>query len=480
MTLLQILAFAGLGLVSVLILPASWRRWVWFITCLLAIYWLQPSTPIRNLDFWFPTLAVLLTILSWAATQNSAPPSNNSWVALFLAGAGVAFIGLTRYLEPLCCLTPTRPPPFWQIGIFLIISGALTLLILYRFPRRPWLLDGLSVLLILFFILIKSPILGQAVSAGLRIETGQPVELASALDLRWLGYSYLAFRLIHTLRDARTGRLPALALDEYLTYSLFWSTYTAGPIDRLTHFSTDLRQALNQQMSLVIDPRNPIWSGIWRITWGIFKKFALADTLALIALNETNASQVVSTGWMWLLLYAFSLRIYLDFSGYTDIAIGLGSLVGLKLPENFDRPYFKPNLTAFWNSWHITLAQWFRAYFFNPFTRTLRSKAGNLPTWLVIWLTQVCTMGLIGLWHGITWNFLIWGVWHGFGLFIHNRWLDWQRSRGSSSPTPGWREKLARTTGWFLTFHYVTLSWVWFALPTPQIARLVFSRLLGL
>ena len=86
------------------------------------------------------------------------------------------------------------------------------------------------------------------------------------------------------------------------------------------------------------------------------------------------------------MLYAFALRIYFDFSGYTDIAIGLGQLMGVNLPENFDRPYIKPNLTAFWNSWHITLAQWFRAYFFNPLTRALHRSNKNFPAVSIIFL----------------------------------------------------------------------------------------------
>ncbi len=480
MTLIQILVFAGFGLGTIILLPGSWRRWGWFLASLVALYWLQPSTPIRNLDFWFPSVSILLTQLCWATTQKSEPLTKRSWQGLLLASASIGAVGLTRYLEPLCCLTPTRPPPFWQIGLVLAFGIVLTLLIQRQVIRRSWLLDSLSLLLILFFILLKSPVLGQAVSEALRSQTGQTLGLASAFDLRWLGFSYLAFRLLHTLRDARAGRLPGVELDEYLTYALFWSTFTAGPIDRLVRFSADLRQAVNQKVSLVFDPHNPIWLGIWRILWGIFKKFALADTLALIALNDTNANQIASPGWMWLFLYAYSFRIYLDFSGYTDIAIGLGSLIGLKLPENFDRPYLKSNLTAFWNSWHITLALWFRAYFFNPVTRSMRSGKKTLPAWTIIWIVQVSTMGLIGLWHGITWNFLIWGVWHGVGLFIHNRWLDWQRTRVTEAPITSWRQNISHGFAWFLTFNFVTLGWVWFALSDFSQALSVFRQLFGI
>ncbi len=101
-------------------------------------------------------------------------------------------------------------------------------------------------------------------------------------------------------------------------------------------------------------------AGLTRILTGCLKKFVLADSLALFALNPQNAVQTASAAWMWLLLLAYALRIYFDFAGYTDIALGLARLVGLQLPENFDRPYLKQNLTAFWNSWHITLSQWFR------------------------------------------------------------------------------------------------------------------------
>jgi len=190
MTLIQILVFASFGLGSIILLPGSWRRWGWFIASLVALYWLQPSTPIRNLDFWFPSVSILLTILCWATTQKSEPLTKRSWQGLLLASASIAAVGLTRYLEPLCCLTPTRPPPFWQIGLFLGIGLTLTMLIQREAIRRSWLLDSLSLLLIIFFILLKSPVLGQAVSEALRSQTGQPLGLASAFDLRWLGAAY--------------------------------------------------------------------------------------------------------------------------------------------------------------------------------------------------------------------------------------------------------------------------------------------------
>ena len=241
------------------------------------------------------------------------------------------------------------------------------------------------------------------------------------------------------------------------------------------------------------DYRNPaapqlvdVLEGGRRIITGVFKKFVLADLLAIVALNGANALQTQSTLWMWVLVYAYALRIYFDFSGYTDVAIGLGRCFGIKLPENFERPYLKSNLTQFWNSWHITLAQWFRAYFFNPVTRALRTR--KLPGGkaftpsAIIFIGQTGTMLLIGLWHGITWNFVAWGLWHAIGLFAHNRWTDYTRKRAAqteAAPAAPRRQRAMDIIGVVLTFHYVALGWVWFALPNMELSLAVFRKLIG-
>jgi D-alanyl-lipoteichoic acid acyltransferase DltB (MBOAT superfamily) len=315
----------------------------------------------------------------------------------------------------------------------------------------------------------------------MRAMTGQSVELASSLDIPWLGFSFLAFRLLHMLRDYQGGKLPANTLGEAMTFNLFFPTYTAGPIDRLPRYTNELRQVaapLDKTARLQNNSTNLLQGG-QRLVWGLFKKFVLADSLALIALSPQNASQVESTLWMWLMLYAYALRLYFDFAGYTDIAIGLGNIMGFRLPENFDRPYLKGYLTAFWNSWHITLAQWFRAYYFNPLTRGLRSSSAHLSPWIVILIGQFSTMLLIGLWHGLTWNFFLWGAWHGLGLFVHNRWLDWTRLHlNTHTARPPWAW-LTNLGSWALTFNFVSLGWVWFVMPDPQTAGQVMLKLFG-
>jgi alginate O-acetyltransferase complex protein AlgI len=452
----------------------KWRSWSLMIGSLLAIYWFQPSVPIRHLDFWLPTVCIVMTVLIWVFTRAGAPIDGHRNLITGLVISGVILaIGLTRYLGPVCCLTPSLPPSIIQIFlvVFLVISVSLIFL---RFSKgyAGWIYASIIIILGLFVILKSDP-LATTASRILRSMSSQSVQLASPFDIRWLGFSYLSFRLLHTLRDRISGRLPDVTLQEFVIYIIFFPALTAGPIDRIQRFIQDLRQPYRSSTSSIL-------IGIKRIVIGIFSKFVLADGLALFALSSTSAAQVTSVGWLWVMLYAFALRIFFDFSGYTDIAIGMGQLLGINLPENFERPYLKQNLTLFWNSWHITLAQWFRAYFFNPLTRLLRSSQKALPAPLIIFVGQLSTFILIGLWHGINWNFAIWGAWQGFGLFIHNRWSDLIRRKDFDFTGHPSLNRLVNLSSTFLTFNYVALGWVWFTLATPAQSWNTLLKLFGL
>ena len=455
--------------------PGSTKFAPRFLLCasVLAIYWLQPALPIRGLDFWLPTLTLFIAVWGWVLTS---PPEERAWrrnlPTLLLLLALVLVIALTRYFSASGVITPSRPPQVQQILLFLAVSALIIFLISkIRLNSTRWLWIGIAELLLLFVIL-KLPPLTSQVSSWLRSLAGQSPQLASGLDIRWLGFSYIAFRLIHTLRDRQSGRLPLVSLQEYLVYLIFFPALAAGPIDRIERFLKDLRTPLP-----LTSPQ--LTEGGRRFVTGLFKKFVLADLLALMALNPTNADQVQTAGWMWVSVYAYALQIYFDFSGYTDIALGIARWLGFTLPENFHAPYLKPSLTQFWNNWHITLTQWFRSYFFNPITRALRMADHPLPVIWVIFLTQLSTMVLIGLWHGITWNFIAWGAWHGIGLFVNNRWSEWRKSRAGGAE-PSRRLRIASTTlSTLVTFHYVALGWVWFALPSIPLSLHVFARLFG-
>jgi len=455
---------------------------------ILAIYWFQPLLPLRSFDFWLPSLSLALVILTWLITsQPGVWWTRQNTVGIFVIVALVTFLDLSRYFLPEPVLTATTPPQFVQYFVFIVVIGLIILVAAWFARQFRWVIGLTTILLIFILIVLKTPELSLQTSLLFRTLANRAVENASSTDLRWLGFSYIAFRLIHVLRDKsrshqfalsgserdkQLARLPELSLPEFATYVVFFPSLAAGPIDRAERFVQDLRNdfLLSQDETLLAGQR---------IFLGLFKKFVIADALALIALNDALAAQVRTTGWVWVIVYAYAFQIYFDFSGYTDIAIGMASLVGIKLPENFVAPYTRPNLTQFWNNWHMTLTQWFRSYFFNPFNRWMRGFK-NIPAWIMILIGQVATMLLIGLWHGITFNFILWGLWHGLGLFIQNRWSDFIRRR---YPNLGQNTRLQpalQIGGILLTFHFVALGWVFFALSKPALSWLVLRKLFGI
>jgi alginate O-acetyltransferase complex protein AlgI len=472
MTLAYVLISIGTAVLLGIVTRNRWRIQLLLVISTLAIYAFQPVLPIRGLDFWLPTATLALAVLAWIFTT---PPENRPWrrdlpsaIILILVVLSLAF---TRYLGLSTYLTASNPPQLIQVIIALVAFALIAFFIAHYYKKNIVVLLASFIFIILLFIILKVPSLTIYFSGLLRNMNKQSISLAVAQDIRWLGFSYIAFRLLHTIRDRISGRLPPVTLSEYVVYIIFFPTLSAGPIDRIERFVGDLRRPLDLTAADLGESGK-------RLLVGMFKKFAVADLLAMISLNATNAFQVHSIGWAWILLYAFSLQIYFDFSGYTDIAIGMGRLLGFTLPENFKAPYLKPNLTQFWNNWHITLTQWFRSYFFNPLTRALRSGKKNLPIPTVILITQLATMILIGLWHGVTLNFVAWGMWHGLGLFIHNRWSDITRARFLTMS--GQWQSLLNLGGIFITFNFVALGWVFFTLPNISISFTYLRLLFGL
>jgi alginate O-acetyltransferase complex protein AlgI len=295
---------------------------------------------------------------------------------------------------------------------------------------------------------------------------GNPLNLGVAV---WLGFSYLVFRLIHVTVDAHAGRLGDVTLEETLIYALHPASLVAGPIDRARASAAAKRQTTSLA--------DNIHKGLWRILIGVFGKFVVANLLyAFIAVHDMvrNPEQPIGIAWLWLIAYSFYLLA--DFASYTSIAIGFGLLSGLKLPENFDRPYLSPSIALFWRRWHMTLSSWVRDYIFFPLARALRSKAGDRYRAPIQLVCHLATMGAVGLWHGLSGGFLVWGLWHGLGLFVHGQ-LTPHAQRPNPEPTAA--SYLRTAAGIALTFAFVTLGWVFFVADLPTAIR-VFARLFGL
>jgi D-alanyl-lipoteichoic acid acyltransferase DltB (MBOAT superfamily) len=495
--LVAIAVIGAAALVYSSVLPARFRPWFLLLGSIIALYALQAPLAPRFADFILPTALIGLTVAGWwlsrperrallapsgqpphdAPTPRNAP-IRDDWLTLLVIALTIIGLAFFRYVDADFRLTASRPPAPLSVLLTLVEAGlvaAALALILRRLPQRA-VLTGSIVFLVALFVAAKWPPATSAIAGWWRGLTGQDVTLAAPTDLVWLGFSYAAFRLIHTLRDRQTGLLPELGLRDYATYVLFAPAIVAGPIDRAERFVGDLRR-LRELPGLDAGR----WGlGLWRIGQGLFKKFVIADTLAQgLSLTPALAEQTQGTAALWLLLYGYGLRLYFDFGGYTDIAIGLGILFGLRLPENFDRPYTRTNLTTFWQSWHITLSNWARFYIFTPLSRTLLRHERRPSSTVIVLISQLATMLVIGLWHGITWNFFIWGLWHAVGLFAHKQWTDrtrkWYRELQQK---PGPRRAWA-FVGWFITFNYVMLGWVWFLLPTPAAALQTFQKLFG-
>lgn len=477
MTLEHIALFTAFSFPFMWLVPGRWRAWGLLLLSVLAVAWLMGDGLLAPLSFTLFVGTVLLVIVVWWVVQpESADDARrqenrlalgliivlvgvlaavnlilNDALSVSLAVAGVGGIGLSVATVP-------RAIPSLDSSERLRLHKQLALVAI--------------VAIIGILAIIKIPSIGAML--GLVLES-DVVRLDAASVLVWLGFSYLAFRLLAILLDFRAGRLPkdGISLRDMAVYVLFFPAFTAGPIDRANRFITDLADAKPLDAARLT-------SGLGRIVVGVFKKFIIADALALVAMSSTTISHTDGTVGLWVLLYLYAFHIYFDFSGYSDVAIGLGRLYGISLPENFDRPYVQRNIQQFWQRWHITLSTWFRVYFFTPLSRTLIRSRYKLPQWTIVLVCQLATMILIGLWHGVSLNFLLWGLWHGVGLFIHKQLADNTRGWFRRVSARVWSDRMMGALSVFVTFHFVALGWVFFALQDTNTSVETLLRLVGL
>jgi D-alanyl-lipoteichoic acid acyltransferase DltB (MBOAT superfamily) len=311
------------------------------------------------------------------------------------------------------------------------------------------------VLVLLAFIVYKSPLFPVIVITG------------------WIGYSYFAFRILHVVLDRLNNRHVMLSPLDMIVYALFFPAILVGPIDRLPRFLNDLRD------SPAFIQRSWVVEGGIRILIGCAKKYFLADVIfSQLALG--SAPMPNSTVYAWVQLYSYSFFLLFDFSGFIDIALGIGVLLGFRLPENFNFPYLKSNITQFWQAWHITFSNWLRTYIFFPVSkRLLRTHLRKYPL-VIVFCAQLTTMILAGLWHGITVNFVLWGIWHGIGLFTHKVYMDNTRRFELYLQEKIMLKSFVAFIGIVLTFHFVLIGWVFFSLPSYTDAIIVLKLLFRL
>jgi alginate O-acetyltransferase complex protein AlgI len=264
-----------------------------------------------------------------------------------------------------------------------------------------------------------------------------PTALSVALPI---GISFFTFEKISYLVDVWRGEVaPRRDPTEVLLFVFLFPRSIAGPIVRLREIQTQLRT-----------PRpypEQVGEGAIRFAHGLAKKVLIADQIAPVAdaAFASAAGGNLTTAAAWIGAFAYALQLYFDFSGYSDMAIGIGMMLGFTLPENFNRPYSAISITDFWRRWHMTLSRWFRDYVYIPLGGNRHGEAATYRNLMIVFL-------LTGFWHGAAWSFVLWGVYHGTWLLIERR-MDW---RGIERPVRN--VALRRMT----TFLIVLFGWILF------------------
>ncbi len=319
---------------------------------------------------------------------------------------------------------------------------------------------------------------GLMLSLGMLLLFKYPIlksQLPLTIQVKALGISYFTFKLMHVLIDSYRGRIKELNIYTFLAFIFFFPTFSAGPIDRYPRFAKD--SSARSDMALEGDSIN---IGITRIITGLFKKFIIADKTAILIVRLAPDILKASRPVLWLIVFLYSLRIYYDFSGYTDIAIGLGRLFGFKVPENFNKPYLKPNIVLFWQNWHMTLTSWLREYLFMPIGKLLIGSVGSGHPWLINSICQLITMAAVGIWHGSTYSFLIWGFYHGIGLSLYRIYSDLIKKYSTESFADFLnKSRIISYCSIAVTFTYVSVGWVFFSFNWNMAIKIVL-RLMGL
>ena len=266
-----------------------------------------------------------------------------------------------------------------------------------------------------------------------------------------IGISFFTFHHLSYVIDVHRGLRPPMRNPlTFATYIAMFPQLIAGPIVRYHEIADQLREQRHNKLADFAE-------GFPRFAWGLFKKVVIADTLAPMA-DAAFATPDPSTLTAWIGALAYTGQIYFDFSGYSDMAIGLGNMFGLRLPENFNRPYSAVSVTDFWRRWHMSLSRWFRDYLYVPL-------GGNRGGTVKTYRNLVIVFLLTGLWHGAAWTFVVWGCYHG-------AWLIIERSTGLAKST---RLVVPRRA---ITFVIVIIGWVVFRSGSlPEAGRMLSAML---
>lgn len=263
-----------------------------------------------------------------------------------------------------------------------------------------------------------------------------------------VGISFYTFQALSYSIDVYREKLaPTRDIIQFFAFVSFFPQLVAGPIERATNLLPQFAQSRKFDCDTAVD-------GMRQILWGLFKKIAIADNCARIVDATFNTYQTQSGSALVLAAVLFSIQIYCDFSGYSDIAIGTAKLFGIKLMRNFNCPYFSRDIAEFWRRWHISLTTWFRDYVYIPLGGSRVSKSKIIRNTFIIFL-------LSGFWHGANWTFIAWGAYHAF-LFLPLILLGKNRKHTDTVAENRWFPSLREGGQMLLTFVLAVIGWILF------------------
>ena len=278
-----------------------------------------------------------------------------------------------------------------------------------------------------------------------------------------VGISFFVFQsMSYTIDVYRRQLQPLTNWLDYLFYLSFFPQLVAGPIVRAHDFIPQIRQ------NPVVVTREMFGTGVFLILTGLFKKAIISDYISLNFVDRIFDEPLLYSGFECLAgIYGYALQIYCDFSGYSDMAIGIALLLGFRFPKNFDAPYKSATITEFWRRWHISLSSWLRDYLYI-------SLGGNRKGRLRTYVNLLLTMLLGGLWHGAAVRFILWGALHGVALALHKMWMavvPWAKINGKDMNI------VLRVVGIVLTFNLVCFGWLLFRAEDMQTVHVMLYQI---
>lgn len=273
----------------------------------------------------------------------------------------------------------------------------------------------------------------------------------------FLGISYLTFKTVGMIMEIRDGIIKEVDFKEALHFLLFFPTISSGPIDRYRRFLGDYKKTPSRKKYLEL-----LDKGIWYIFLGFLYKFILAYFFGVLLQPKVSALALAHGGWSWWVvayMYVFSMNLFFDFAGYSLFAVGTSYIMGVKTPMNFNKPFISKNIKDFWNRWHMTLSFWFRDYIYMRLVFFIMKKK-LLKSKIAIANVGYLTLFLImGFWHGITWYYIVYGLYHALAIILCDAWLRFKKKHKEHIP----HNKFTEAFAIFMTFNVVCFSFLIFS-----------------